>query len=282
MIGAVSASIVNPPSRPYQARGGSTKSIASATASQGFAKSVSVRDETEPGPQAPEYSVRVSARAKRARLQVTLRGRVEVVVPARGFDARAVADFVARNEAWVRRALGRVAQYRAGHPHDGAGLPPAISLPALGRQWSVEYAPGNPGRVRAAGDTLRVAGGDEEAHRAALRRWLHDTAKAQLVPWLVRVSEELGLPFRGATVRCQKTRWGSCSSRGRINLNRNLLFLPGALVRHLFVHELCHTVHLNHSPAYWALVESLAPDYRRLERELRGASRCVPLWAYPD
>lgn len=227
----------------------------------------------------PEYSVRVSARAKRARLQVTLHGRVEVVVP-QGFDPRGVADFVVRNQAWLHRALHRVAQYRAAN--GDAGLPEALALSALGRTWVVDYTVAARARVLAGGEALRVAGPDDAGRRAALHRWLHGTAKARLVPWLAEVSAELALPFRSASVRCQKTRWGSCSSRGNINLNRNLLFLPAYLVRYLFVHELCHIVHLNHSRDYWTLVSEKEPRYRELERELRHASRHVPLWAYPE
>lgn len=232
----------------------------------------------------PDYTVRVSARARRVRLQVNLHGRVEVVIP-RGFDPREVPAFVAGHAAWLRRALHRVAQYRAAHPDGDGALPQQIALDALDANWAVHYdsAPRPRCGVRQlAPGTLQVSGQDTAARRAALHRWLHHTARLRLVPWLSRVSAELDLPFRGATIRCQKTRWGSCSCRGQINLNRNLLFLPPRLVEYLFVHELCHLVHLNHSPEYWRLVARTEPDYRRLEKELRGASRLVPLWAYPE
>lgn len=234
-------------------------------------------------PALPDYTVRVSSRAKRARLQVNLHGRVEVVIP-RGFDPRWVPAFVARNDVWLDRALRRVAQYRAAHPEGDGVLPTRIRLPALQQSWAVEYASAARRRV----DTLQsegrlqVSGPDDNGQRSALRRWVHDTARACLVPWLERVSSELDLPVRGVSVRCQKTRWGSCSSRAQISLNRNLLFLPAELVRYLFVHELCHIEHLNHSARFWALVARIEPRYRELERELRAATRYVPLWAYPE
>ncbi len=229
----------------------------------------------------PDYSVRVSPRARRVRLQVTLHGRVEVVIP-RGFDPRRVPGFVAQHGPWLRRALRRVAGFRQGRPGVEEGLPARVALAALQESWEVRYRRAAGSAARARQGVITVAGGDEARMRAALQRWLHRRARERLVPWLATVAEELGFRHGGVSIRCQKTRWGSCTCRGRINLNRNLLFLPAELVRYLFVHELCHTVHLNHSSAYWGLVGSVEPGYRVLERRLREATCGVPLWAYPE
>jgi hypothetical protein len=66
-----------------------------------------------------------------------------------------------------------------------------------------------------------------------------------------------------------------------ISLNCKLLFLAPELVRHVLVHELCHTVELNHSPRFWALVQRFEPDARTLRRRMRDAWRDVPVWAEP-
>jgi predicted metal-dependent hydrolase len=84
--------------------------------------------------------------------------------------------------------------------------------------------------------------------------------------------------FATASIRGQKTRWGSCSSRQTISVNCKLLFLPSELVRYVLIHELCHTVHLNHSAAFWALVAQKEPDYQQLDAGLRDARYHVPLW----
>ena len=101
----------------------------------------------------------------------------------------------------------------------------------------------------------------------------------RLPPWLEQTGTELGLRYHRCTIRGQKTRWGSCSSRKTISLNYKLLFLPPHLVRYLFVHELCHTRHLNHSARFWGLVQEKEPLYESLEADLTDGSRYVPLWA---
>ncbi|HHM05615.1 MAG TPA: M48 family peptidase [Gammaproteobacteria bacterium] len=226
----------------------------------------------------PPYTVRISARAKRLQLKVSGYGEVVVVVPRR-MDPRHGDAFVARHAAWLRETLAGIAP-----PGKTELLPTRIALPALDRVWDVRYESATAScrdRLAATAATLQVPAGSSATQRALLQAWLSRQAKAALPPRLERLSRELGLPYAKVTVRAQKTRWGSCSARHHISLNRNLLFLEPELVRYLFIHELCHTVHLNHSPRYWALVATFAPDYRDRERALGHAMQQVPRWAAP-
>lgn len=226
--------------------------------------------------QLPPYSVRVSSRAKRVRLQVVPPGRIEVVVPRR-FNQKHIPGFVAEHRDWLQRQLQAMADHY-GEP----GLPEQIELAALAESWSVERQVGH-GRVqRMAGQQLRLTCVDESQGRALLQGWLHNRARQVLPAWLTEISKELGLPFKRVAIRAQRTRWGSCSSSHNINLNRAMLFLEPQTVRYLMIHELCHTVHLNHSPAFWNLVAQRMPEYAAIDRSLRRAMHQIPHWAIPE
>ncbi len=69
-------------------------------------------------------------------------------------------------------------------------------------------------------------------------------------------------------IRDQKSRWGSCSSRGRISINSRCGKLPDELIEYVIFHELCHLIHLNHSPDFWQLLESYLPDAKKRRRTL--------------
>jgi predicted metal-dependent hydrolase len=161
--------------------------------------------------------------------------------------------------------------------------PSELNLQAVDERWQLEYRSPGGGRngCRERPDrVLVITAGSDEQRRELLKRWLLRKAKQELPPWLQETSRELALPFTGVSIRGQRTRWGSCSAQGNINLNYALLFLQPDLVRYLFVHELCHTVHLNHSPRYWALVQSKEPHFKTMERALKRAAPEVPVWLH--
>lgn len=222
--------------------------------------------------------LRRNSRSKYVRLKIHPPGRVEVVVP-RNFDERFLPDILDRHTPWVEERLFHLAKR-----HSAALVPPAeLNLAAIERRWQVDYLPygGERNHCQEQNESrLVVAAQALELTREVLKRWLARQARSHLIPWLQQTSEELELPYSGVTIRGQRTRWGSCSARGHINLNYALLFLQPDLVRYLFVHELCHTVHLNHSPRYWALVRSIEPHYRIYEQALREASNEVPAWLH--
>ena len=232
-------------------------------------------------PALPPHTVRVSRRTRRMWLRVSRWGRIEVVVPPRHSQA-AITRFIAENRRWIEQTLREFK--REYGPAPRMVLPTRLVLRATGETWTVQWraVPGAEPRVLECPDNRLVIEGDGRPDPAVwsalLRRWLQRHAREQLVPWLDAVASEMGVRYRGAQVRGQRTRWGSCSDRGTISLNYSLLFLPPRLVRYLFVHELCHLRQLDHSPRFWAKVAAFMPQYRRLERELRGARRLVPDW----
>jgi predicted metal-dependent hydrolase len=94
------------------------------------------------------------------------------------------------------------------------------------------------------------------------------------------LSAELGIPIHRVMIRCQKTRWGSYSTKGTVSLNAQLLFLPRRLVRYILVHELCHAVHANHSAKFWDLVRQWEPKASDLRRDIRSAAQGIPRWLH--
>ncbi len=230
----------------------------------------------------PEYELQVSRRARRARIKVTPLGKVVVVIPA-GLDPAIVPQFLAEKQHWLRQVLHRIATRQRHLPATHSMQPNRINLVALDEVWQVEYRENLPRRLTSSASNRRLQLNREIAatdNAGYLRQWLQQRARQVLPAWLQQTSEEVQLPFERVQIRGQKTRWGSCSSRRTISLNRNLLLLPASTVRYLLIHELCHTRHMNHSPRFWRLVSECMPDYQQHEKILRETTRQLPLWVY--
>ena len=124
---------------------------------------------------------------------------------------------------------------------------------------------------------VQVYAAQQSAVRRLLEQWYRAQA-ASIFPQTMRpIAEQLDVSFTQVTVRAQRTRWGSCSSRGSINLNWRLMLLPSTLMEYVLAHELAHLREMNHSPAFWALVGSVIPDYRQRRVDLENAARAMPL-----
>jgi len=231
----------------------------------------------------PGYRVRKSPRARQVRFTMSLRDGLVVVVPRR-FDVRRIPDLLETRKAWLERAAGRVEEERKNRESEAAvTLPGRITLPGIGQEWTLDYRDTDSPRVTAAerADNRLVLFGDTgktESCRAALGRWLNRKTHERLEPWLVGLAAERGFALNRVVVKSQRTRWGSCSRRGTISLNVRLLFLPEDLARHVLIHELCHTVHMNHSREFRALLERHDPDCKESRRRLREAWRHLPAW----
>ena len=80
----------------------------------------------------------------------------------------------------------------------------------------------------------------------------------------------IGVTYGRITIRNQKTRWGSCSSKGNLNFNCLLMLAPNDVIDYIVVHELCHRKEMNHSRAFWNEVAGVLPEYKSQEKWLRG------------
>ncbi len=102
---------------------------------------------------------------------------------------------------------------------------------------------------------------------------LRAAAKEYLPKRITEISTQTGLKFSKVTLRATRSKWGSCTSQNNISLSIFLMILPHHLIDFVIIHELCHTVHHNHSPKFHQLVDMICGGREKeLDRELRGHS----------
>ena len=98
---------------------------------------------------------------------------------------------------------------------------------------------------------------------------LAEQMRQRLPEKLNRHAASMGVTFGQVTIRCQQTRWGSCSSRGNLNFNCLLMLAPEEVLDYVVVHELAHRKQMNHSALFWQEVARECPDYKKSLRWLK-------------
>ncbi|MDA8390722.1 MAG: SprT family zinc-dependent metalloprotease [Gammaproteobacteria bacterium] len=214
------------------------------------------------------YTLVRSRRRRTFCLQIDPEGALRVLVPA---DARpeAIDTFVLEHTRWIERMRARLQD-----------RPPPVALtdgariPYLDGALSIALQATNSRRCRAErdGDRLCVAGADEAAIRRQIELWYRQEAYRHGIERILHFAPLVGRAPQKLRIAGQKTRWGSCSSRGTISLNWRLMMAPSALFDYVVAHELCHLLCPHHGAGFWREVARVMPDYERRRKTLRAQS----------
>ena len=226
-----------------------------------------------------EYTIVRSERRKKT-IEISLRPNGDVVARApMRLGKRQIADVVRARAAWIIRKRAEMPPVKR-EQSDG-GLPETLHY--HGRDVRVEIERAEVGEaaacLRDGAFRIRIPRGlDEavsaEAARRALERWYAERAAVELPPlveeWQERVA---GKRVNAVRIGNQKTRWGSCSSKGNIRLNWRLVMAAPDLAEYVVVHELAHMLVMDHSARFWAVVARHVPDYRERRRRMNVVGR---------
>lgn len=180
-----------------------------------------------------EYTVRESTRARRLSITIQPDGTVTLIKPLRISVSKAEA-FVSSHSDWI---LAMQETFKRSARMQETLYGPQVLLPKL----------------------RRGTGPYKDAQREARKR---------VVPLVEAFAKKGGYTYTSISIRNQKTRWGSCSSRGALSFNYRLIYLTPEELNYLVVHELAHTQHHNHGKAFWCEVERYVPEYAQLRKGL--------------
>ncbi len=216
-----------------------------------------------------EYGAR-----KRLSLTVYPHGKILAKVPL-GLPVRKAESFIRKRAAWMDKHLRHFEQ----HPPEPPKRYAEDELhPFLGKHYRLRLRRSPSSSVQRGKDHLEVAlrdPGDPAAVEKVLRKWYREEALRYMKPRFRELSSSLsflGLPAHSLRFYRMKRRWGSCSARGVITLNTRLVQQAPASIDYVIIHELCHLRVPAHNREFYALLESVLPDWKTRRRELNEKS----------
>lgn len=211
-----------------------------------------------PGNPPVALRLRRSSRARRISLRVSgLDGQVTLTLPP-GVPEREGLDFARQKGAWLRSRLDR-------NP-DRVQVESGVELPLEGQMLRITAGPGR--RVAVTESRLLVPG-PADTIPARVQAFLKTRARDRLAAASDLYAARLGRPYSRITLRDTRSRWGSCTARGGLMYSWRLIMSPPVVLDYVAAHEVAHLQEMNHSPAFWALVEQLMPGHAGPRKWLR-------------
>ncbi|MDZ4135759.1 MAG: SprT family zinc-dependent metalloprotease [Paracoccaceae bacterium] len=224
-----------------------------------------------PGDPPVEITLRRSARARRLSLRVSrLDGRVTLSVPLSAREAEAMA-FLRAQESWIRQALAGLSQ--------GAVVGIGSVLPVEGRLLTLHPGTGRTPRIE--GDSLLLPG-DPARAGARAAAFLKLRARDRLAVACDAYAALIGRRYRHLTLRDTRSRWGSCTAEAGLMFSWRLILAPPEVLDYVAAHEVAHLAEMNHSPAFWAVVAALMPDYKPQRRWLKSEGHALHGYRFVD
>ncbi len=204
-----------------------------------------------------------------------LPGEIRLFTPS-AYPLRAADQYVAEHIAWIHEAQARFAAYadreRATFP-----MTEGMLVPVEGQYLTLHLIAADENRAEITDGHINLYGVllDPETVSARLRALLIERATQRLNERLEYYAPLIGRHPGRVAIREQRTKWGSCSNKGNINLNWKLIMAPPEALDYVIIHELCHLYEFNHSDKFWQRVELYQRDYAHWRDFLRSG------WNHP-
>jgi predicted metal-dependent hydrolase len=198
--------------------------------------------------------------ARRYILRVDDEGMVRVTIP-RGGSLEYAKKFADRHAEWIAGQIRKRHEQMESRGSEKGVMFRGENVPLVIDGNSVGF--GDQKVFVAAGDNLRLR----------IREKMFELAKAELPARVMELAVQFGLSVKRVSVRDQRSRWGSCSTRGNIALNYRLMQTPEFVRDYVIVHELMHLREMNHSQRFWKLVYEAFPRAEEARKWLRANGR---------
>lgn len=223
-----------------------------------------------------DYTVHYKPFKRTCTISVDWRTGVSVVVPE-GIGQERIEAILRRKAPWILRKLAELREIQ----------PLCVrrefisgeKFPYLGRQYRLKVIAREDvsdasltfqnGRFLAVVPPSSSPAWRRERLRRAFRDWYVRHGLGKIEQRIQRFAPRLGVRPSRIVIKDQKSRWGSCTKNGTININWRILMAPMRIVDYVVVHELSHLIHADHSPDFWSVVASVMPDYRERKEWLR-------------
>src|SRR4030042_6011968 len=219
--------------------------------------------------QTVSYTLKRSARARCARLEIRQATGLTIVIP-KSYNITHISELLRKKKRWILNNLARYSRARA--PATAKELKNGDFIPYLGRELKLitQQNEGNAISAKLERNKLIISLGNKNSKlELILEQWYRMQADQLIKEKAAKLSTEFGLNYNRVTIRGQKSRWGSCAPKGNLGFNWKLVMTPEPVIDYVITHELFHLKEMNHTKRFWKLVAEHCPRWRERRKWLK-------------
>lgn len=199
----------------------------------------------------------IRSKRKTVELRVNSDGRVQLRIPQYA-DKKSVSEFIKRKKHWILKQKAKTEANRFERNYEDGEM-----IYYLGEKHTIIHKSLNDIVLEKSGDKIFFDPEFKEFGKDCFKQWFTHNAKSTIIPIAWDISKYLKIELNAVKISSAEKRWGSCSSKGNINLSYMLMMLPPKTINYVIIHELMHIFVPNHSKKFWALVAKAMPDYKK-------------------
>ncbi len=200
------------------------------------------------------------SRARKMKLRYDPANECAVVTMPPGANEKTAIKFVEQNLIWLDKQ-------KASSPEQ-IFLSPGSCIPYKGETFIIIHSTDRSGRIQIE-DNSFIVGGPIEGFPVRLENFLKKQARLTIEPTAKEMSLLIGKRFGRIQIRDTSSRWGSCSSSGTLSFSWRLVLTPPEILRYVVAHEIAHLKEMNHSPAFWAVVDQMVDNAKSSRKWLK-------------
>lgn len=214
-----------------------------------------------------EYEVRISKRAKYARIDVDLKG-ITVVIP----ESKAISPvkFLKEKSDWVLNKYDEITDYWARVPD--RKFEEGEKFPYLGEDYTIKLSDNGSSGVKEGNILISNEKTDDTEIKEIIEKIYRKEARKTIKELIKKYEDRIDEDYNKLYIRNQKTKWASCSSKNNLSFNWRLMMAPEEVIEYVVVHELVHLEEPNHSDGFWYKVHKILPDYKERRKWLKDNS----------
>ena len=207
-------------------------------------------------------------RSNRKTIALQINENAELIVRApRHVSQNRIHQFISEKEAWIIKTQQKM-RARQDDIEQNSEFKDGKKVLFLGEEYEISLN-GKIKHIKIHDNVMEFPFEKIERAEAFLTQWYKKKAREIIPPKVAHYAKYLGLSYNKIGISSAKKRWGSCNSKGSINFSYRLIMTPPSIIDYVIVHELMHLREMNHSPRFWAHVESVIPDYKKRRKWLK-------------